>query len=231
MEIIKKATPTAPKLMLYSLPGAGKSTLAGKIKNSLFIDIEGGLNYLDVDRTPQITTYDDFYNVMSELYRREKEYDNIVIDSVDWLVRIITEKVAGTDKHNLTETLNKSNGGYGSGKQVLQNEVRTRLIPMLNLLVKKGYGITLIAHADKKELMDSEGYDNTTIAPKVDDTTMNAFVEWCDFVWYLKNVGGERKLVLESDDRILAKNRTGLHGEVSLEDTDINKLLNNIKEK
>lgn len=231
MKVIKGATPTAPKVMIYGLAGSGKSTLAGQIKNSVFVDIEGGLNYLDVARTPQVMTYDEFYEVMAELYRGTKEYDNIVIDSVDWLVRIITEKVAGTDKNNLTETLNKSNGGYGNGKQVLQNEVRTRLIPMFNALVQKGYGITLIAHADKKELMDADGYDNTTIAPKIDETTMNAFVEWCDFVFYLKNVDGGRKLVLESDDRVLAKNRIGMHGEVSLEDTDINKLLNNKKEK
>lgn len=225
MKIITSAMPTAPKLMIYGLAGTGKSTLAGKIERSLFIDIEGGLNYLDVPRTEQILTYDDFYKTLAEIYRGKKEYDNLVIDSVDWLVRIIKEKAAGTTKNSLTETLNKSNGGYGNGKQVLENEIRTRLIPMFNLLIKTGYGITLVAHADKKTVMTSEGYDADQITPKIDETTMNAFVEWCDFVFYLKNNGGERELVLESDDASLAKNRTNMHGSVKLSDIDINKLL------
>lgn len=231
MEIIRKATPTAPKLMIYGLSGTGKSTLASNIKNSLIVDIEGGVNYLDAPRTPQITTYDKFYAVMAEIYRGEKEFDNIVIDSVDWLVRIITEKVAGTDKNNLTETLNKSNGGYGNGKQVLQNEIRSRLIPLLNAFIAKGYGITLIAHADKKDLMDAEGLNVETISPKIDENTMNTFVEWCDFVFYLKNKDGERKLLVDSDGVALAKNRTNLKGELKLADTNINDLLTNKGEK
>ena len=54
---------------------------------------------------------------------------------------------------------------------------------------------------------------------------MNVFVEWCDNVFYLKNINGERILVLEGDDNVLAKNRLNLTGEVKLVDTDINKLL------
>ena len=31
MQVIKQATPTAPKLMIYGLSGVGKSTLASKL--------------------------------------------------------------------------------------------------------------------------------------------------------------------------------------------------------
>lgn len=226
MEIIKKATPTAPKALIYGLSGVGKSTLAGQIKNSLFIDIEGGLNNFDFDRTPQVLSYDQFYETMMTIFRGKKEYDNLIIDSVDWLVRLITERSAGIDKNHLDATLNKSNGGYGNGKQVLQNEIRTRLIPMFDTFIKYGYGITLIAHADKKDMMDADGFDVSTITPKIDDNTMHAFVEWCDFVYYLKSdAGGKRSLVLSSDGNALAKNRVGLTGTVELDKVDINTLL------
>ena len=230
MKIIKQATPTAPKLMIYGLSGVGKSTLASKLKNPIFIDMEGGLNYMDVARTPTLTKVDDFYTVLAELYNTAKdgkrEYDTIVIDSADWLVRKVVEKAAGIDKTKLDETLNRSNGGYGNGKQVLENHIRTKLLPMLVLLNKQGYGICLIAHADRKTLMSSEGNDVEQITPKIDVNTMNVFVEWCDNVFYLKkDIAGERILVLESDDVALAKNRLGLTGEVKLSETDINKLL------
>lgn len=229
MQIVKGKTLTAPKLMLYGLSGVGKSSLAAKLKNPLFLDFEGGLNYLGVDRTPQYLDLDVFYKDLVELYRKaeagKREYDTIVIDSVDWLVRKVVEKAAGIDKHNLTETLNRSNGGYGNGKQVLENQIRTMLLPLLVSLNKQGYGICLVAHAERKDLMDADGVDTERIAPKIDVNTMNTFVEWCDNVFYLKNIDGERYLVLEGDSNVLAKNRLELTGEVKLADTDINKLL------
>ena len=229
MQVLKGQTLTAPKLMLYGLSGVGKSSLAAKLRKPLFLDFEGGLNYLGVDRTPQYLDLDEFYKDLIELYRKaeagKREYDTLVIDSVDWLVRKVVEKAAGIDKHNLTETLNRSNGGYGNGKQVLENQIRTMLLPLLVSLNKQGYGICLVAHAERKDLMDADGIDTERIAPKIDINTMNVFVEWCDNVFYLKNINGERILVLEGDDNVLAKNRLNLTGEVKLVDTDINKLL------
>ena len=229
MKIVKGQALTAPKLMLYGLSGVGKSSLAAKLKKPLFMDFEGGLNYLGVDRTPVYLDLDEFYKDLVELYRKaeagKREYDTIVIDSVDWLVRKVVEKAAGIDKHNLAETLNRSNGGYGNGKQVLENHIRTMLLPLLVSLTKVGYGICLIAHADRKDLMDADGVDTERIAPKIDVNTMNVFVEWCDNVFYLKNIDGERYLVLEGDSNVLAKNRLDLTGEAKLTDININELL------
>ena len=234
MEVIKKATPTAPKLLLYGMAGVGKSSLAGKLEKPLFIDLEGGLNYLDVARTETITTYDKFYEVLVEIGRNREEYKNyktIVIDSVDWLVRYATEKAAGIDLNNLDSTLNRAGGGYGNGKQMLENEIRTHLLPFLARLNLLGFGICFIAHTDQKVLLDGDGNKIETITPKIDVNTMNVFVEWCDFVYYLKKRdNGERYLLLDSDGVSLAKNRVGRTGEVNLKDHDINDLLKPIKE-
>jgi phage nucleotide-binding protein len=212
--------------MIYGLAGCGKSTLASKLKRPIFLDLEGGLNYIDCARTEQITDLDTFYADLVELYRvNEREYDTIVIDSVDWLVRKVVEKAAGIDKNNLTETLNRSNGGYGNGKQVLENHIRTKLLPTLVALNKKGYGICLIAHAERKDMMDADGVDIERITPKIDVNTMNVFVEWVDNVFYLKNIDGGRSLVLEGDSNVLAKNRLGKVGEVNISEIDINELI------
>ena len=229
MEVLKGQALTAPKLMIYGLSGVGKSSLAAKLKKPIFLDFEGGLNYLGVDRSPQYTDLDTFYRDLVDLYRKaeagKREYDTIVIDSVDWMVRKVVEKAAGIDKTNLTETLNRSNGGYGNGKQVLENHIRTKLLPTLVLLNKLGYGICLVAHADRKDLMDADGVDVERVAPKIDINTMNVFIEWVDNVFYLKNIDGERYLVVEGDSNILAKNRLSLTGEYKLTDVNINNLL------
>lgn len=229
MEIIRGKTPTAPKILLYGLSGCGKSTLANTLKNPIFLDVEGGLNYIDCVRTPQITKLETFYQYVVELYQAaksgKKEFDTVVVDSADWLVRKIIEEAAGIDAAHLTETLNKSNGGYGNGKQVLENQIRTRLLPALVSLNKQGYGICLIAHADKKELTDQDGVSIEQIAPKIDTNTMNVFVEWVDNVFYLKNNGGERSIVVDNNDTVLAKNRLGLSGEYNLSENSFAELV------
>lgn len=236
MEILRGQTLIAPKLLIYGSSGSGKSSLAAKLKKPLFLDFEGGLSYLGVDRTPQIVDLDTFYTYLVELYRKAqskegREYDNIVIDSADWMVRKVVEKAAGINKDNLEMTLNKANGGYGNGKAALENQIRTKLLPMLVTLNKQGYGICLIAHADRKTLMDEDGVDTDRVAPKIDVNTMNIFVEWADAVFYLKkNSDGERTIVLDGDENTLAKNRVGLHGEVKLSEIDINEILKPKKE-
>ena len=229
MEIIKKATPTAPKLLLYGMSGVGKSTLASKLEKPLFLDLEGGLNYIDVDRTETIQGYDEFFENLVEIGRNleaYKKYKTIVIDSADWLVRLATEKAAGIDMKHLDSTLNRAGGGYGNGKQMLENEIRTHLLPFLSRLNLLGFGICFVAHTEQKILLDGDGNKIETITPKIDVNTMNVFVEWCDFVYYLKKRDdGERYLLLESDGTSLAKNRVGRSGEVKLKDIDINELL------
>lgn len=228
MEILREATPTSPKFMVYSLPGMGKTTLASKMKNSIIIDLEGGANYINTARTKQITNVETFKSVLVELWKTPKrEFDYIVIDTVDWLVRLIVEDVAEIDKNHLDNTLNRSNGGYGNGKQVLENHIRTWLLPLLVALNQKGYGICLLAHADKKEMLDSDGTTIEQITPKIDPVTLNAFIEWCDAIFYLKkDATGKRILQLSSDDVALAKNRTGITtSEIDLSEVDINSIL------
>lgn len=238
MNIIKKATPNKPKLTLYGLSGSGKSTLAAQLDKPLFVDIEGGLNFMDVPRTETLDTYLDVINVFIDLLKKKdeylKEYHTIVVDSIDWLVRRVIEQAAktrykddqGVLHKNLEATLNKAGGGYGNGKQMLENEIRSRLLPALQALNNAGFGICLIAHADRKEMMEGDGTSFERIVPKIEVNTMNIFVEWVDNLFYLrKEADGKRVLVLESDDVVLAKNRLGVHGEVDLSVVSINDIL------
>lgn len=222
----------------FVVHNSGKSTLASQLDKPLFIDIEGGLNFLDVARTETIELYLDVVKLFIELHQKReeylKEYRTIVVDSIDWLVRRVIEQASktrykddqGVVHKNLEATLNKAGGGYGNGKQMLENEIRSRLIPALQLLNNDGFGICLIAHADRKDVMESDGTSIERIVPKIETNTMNLFVEWVDNLFYIrKEADGKRVLVLESDDVVLAKNRLGRTGEVDLSTTSINDVL------
>lgn len=219
MKVTTGKTEVAPKVMITGLSGAGKSYLAATLPDALFLDIEGGLSFLDVAKTP-VATADELMADLLELYKAPKqEYKYIVIDSVDWLVSLFAAKVSGSGQGKTLEalmdsatlTLNKAQGGYGNGKLVLSNYVKDVLIKFLNMLNRKGYGVILIAHAEKKSLMDSDGTNIDRIAPKMDINSMNVFVEWVDNLFYIKrDDDGVRHLIVNPTDVIMAKNRIGI---------------------
>lgn len=220
------------KTMIYGLAGAGKSTLASKLSKPLFLDFEGGLNYLKVKKTKVYDKYEKFCQdlVFLQKYAEagKRPCDTLVIDSADWMVRKCIEHAAGilNTPEGLKQTLNKSNGGYGNGKLVLENEIKTRLMGLLSKMSELGYNICFIAHADKKNVMNVDGYEEEQITPKIEETTMKTFVEWCDNVFYLKkDDSGKRTLLLESNNIAIAKNRIGRTGEINVDEIDINNLV------
>lgn len=235
-KIITEAQPHLQKTMLVGLPGVGKSTLASQMNAPLFIDMEGGLTNMDVARTPTISMYASALTILKEIHanaaKYKADYQTLVIDSIDWLCRRAEEHAAGVRTvvdnklvADYTATIGKANGGYGNGMKQLENHIRSELMPILDALVADGFAICLVAHADQKDVMDADGVAITKITPAIHEKLMHPFVQWCDNVFYLRNDHGVRKLLLDSTDTILAKNRLGKMGEVNLDETTIQDVL------
>lgn len=230
------------KVILYGQAGSGKSTLASKFSKALFLDTEGGLSYLDV-KSVRIKTFDEFMQAILDLRHEassgKKRFDTIVIDSIDWVIPMVVSRITGAGSGNtlreveatLKNTLNRGDGSYGNGKQFLDNYIRQYLIKALQGLTDLGYRLVLIAHAERKDLVNADGEDVSLIAPKIDTNTMNTFVEWVDDVFYIrKSSSGTRELITDGSENLLVKNRHGLTGRIGItDDFDINKLVSTIK--
>lgn len=152
MEIIKGITKNAPfKIVLYGVAGIGKSSLAAKSSNPLFLDLEGGLARIDADKTPRLETWEQVIEALKFAYQ-SKDYDTIVVDTLDGLEELIRKHVCRANSWKSIEQ-----AGYGKG-YVLMLECLQNFLDICDKLNKN---VILIGHEQIKTFAspDQDSYD------------------------------------------------------------------------
>src|SRR3990172_7443806 len=82
-----------PRILLYGVEGIGKSTFGSQAPKPIFIQTEDGLDEIACDKFPLATTYDDVVAALGELRHEKHDYETVVIDSLDWLERLVWDKL------------------------------------------------------------------------------------------------------------------------------------------
>lgn len=92
--ITRGRTLDAPRIILYGMEGIGKSTFAANFPAPIFIQTEDGLGMIDCAKFPLAKSFDEVFQELVALETEPNEFKTIVIDSLDWLERLIWDKVA-----------------------------------------------------------------------------------------------------------------------------------------
>ncbi len=142
------------KMVIYGPPKLGKSRFCAQIEDVFFLDIEGGLAYLDkkVRATPKIKTFDEVIKWLEHILTNDAfKAGTIAIDSADWLESLAIAKIEALHSTKITDK--KYDGyAYGNGYLLVMNEC-LRVITALNLIwEKKGIKAVFIAHSQLKEV-------------------------------------------------------------------------------
>ncbi len=101
-----------PRIMTYGTEGVGKSSLAAETPRAIFVQTEDGLGEINCDKFPLARSFDDVMAALQELATEPHDFETIVIDSLDWLERLIWDAVC---KRESATTIEKVGGGYGKG--------------------------------------------------------------------------------------------------------------------
>ena len=219
-----------PKVVIYGVNGIGKTTFGAMSPNPVFLLTEKGLGKLDVTHFPVAKTWEDAKQSIMSLLTEEHTFQTFVVDSVDWLERLIFEHVAHeAGKKNIEDM------GYGKGYAIAQNlwYEFTDMLDRLN--EEKKMAIILVGHALVKTFNspDTENYDRYRL--DMHDKSASVIKDWCDVILFAnykvyikssdegfnkkehKGVGGDER-VMYSEERpaFWAKNRYGLPFEMPL---------------
>lgn len=228
--ILSGATPGPRRMLVYGTAGIGKSTFATCAPNPIVIQTEDGLNEISTSKFPVAQSLDGVMESLAALYHEQHEFRTVVIDSLDWLERLIWAKVCQTRQVASIEDI-----GYGKGYAFALSHWRDVLDCLSALRASRGMTTILIAHAriERFENPETEAYDR--YVPRLHKTAAAMVAEWCDEVLFatykvftkatdegfnqkrVQGLGaGERVLRCTERPSHLAKNRLALPDELPL---------------
>ena len=215
MQITRGVIPSALKVLIYGPEGIGKTTLASKFPDPLFIDVEGSTKQLDVARLPDPQSWGE---IIEEVKYVESSLccKTLVIDTADWAEMLCAKA--------LTNSGSIEDFGYGKGYVMLAEKFQS-LLTELNNLIASGIHVVFTAHAQmrKFEQPDEMGaYDRWEL--KMQKKTAPLVKEWADMILFCnykthvittpdkkkKVQGGERVMYTTHHNCWDAKNRFGL---------------------
>ncbi len=226
----KKLSPR--RTMIYGVQGVGKSSAAAAAPHSIFIPTEDGLGTIDCDSFPVAQSLEEVLQALSELYLVEDHpYQNLVIDSADWLEQLIWADVCKKRGVECIEDI-----GYGKGYLFALKQWRDVIDGLEALRNECGMGIVLIAHAKIERFEDPSTDTYDRYVPRLHKTASALLQEFCDEVLFacyrvhatVKDEGfgrkraqgigtGERVLRTNERPAHVAKNRLNLPDELPLD--------------
>lgn len=135
---------TPPRLLIYGTEGIGKSTFASNAPKPIFIPTEDGLDQIDCDSFPIATEISHVTNAISTLITEPHEYSTVVIDSADWMERLVWDELCVRYK---VSSIEKVDGGYAKGYTHALTPWREILSSLERLRVERGMAVIMLAHA------------------------------------------------------------------------------------
>lgn len=230
---------TPIKTVIYGAEGVGKSSLAAKFPNPLFLDTEGGTSRLNVRRI-RIGGWEELLETVKEIIATPEVCKTLVLDTADWAEAYCIDYICKKYRQNSIESF-----GYGKGYTYIQEEFG-EFLKLLSKLTELGINPVIIAHGKprKFELPDEQGaFDR--YETKLTRQVAPLIKEWCDMLLFCnyktfvvttennskKAQGGKRVMYTTHNPCWDAKNRFNLPDELDLDFASIAHLFTDVNPK
>lgn len=229
MNITRGKIPSAIRVGVYGTEGVGKTTFASRFPGAVFIDTEGSTARMDVARFSPVRSLPDVMGDIDEVIAHPSGIGTLVIDTVDWLEKLVFRAVCEEKKISNIEDL-----GYGKGYVYARAKMQ-EILEKLDAVISCGVHVVLVCHSivRKFELPDEMGaYDRYTL--KLNEKNIAPLIkEWVDMLLFVnyktdvvtaadgrtkKGTGGQKRVMYAAHSACWdAKNRFGLPDELPFE--------------
>lgn len=177
----------AQKVVIYGVEGIGKSTIASKFPDPLFIDLEGSTNNMNVKRIDPPTSWTLFLQQLNWV-KDTKPCKSLIIDTADYLEEYLCKPhvVATRPNQNGQYVKNIESYGYGAGYKHLAEVFGKDFLNLATEIVNAGINVVILAHSmqRKVDLPEEMGsYDRYEL--KLEKKTAQLTKEWADLLLFL----------------------------------------------
>ena len=207
---------TKKKLWVYAAPFAGKSTLADKFPDPLFLSTDGNVNNITAPFVPiknTVTTegrltkttlaWETLKDVLAELEKKDNTFKTIVIDLVE-----------DTYEHCRVWCYNKLGIEHESDNSFKAwDYVRNEFLGTMKRIMNLDYeNIILISHEDmSKDITKRSGDKITAIRPNITEKISLKLAGMVDIVARIVVEDGKRSISFKSDNVIFGGGRLKLN--------------------
>ncbi len=222
-----------PRLVLYGMEGIGKSSFAARFPSAIFIQTEDGLGQIDCARFPLAKTTNDVVNQLTALATETNDFQTVVVDSLDWLERLIWDDVCEAAKVDSIEKI-----GYARG-YVNALTIWRKILDLLTQLHEKNKIVLLLAHALAEDYSDPEVATMKRFTPRLHKTARSLIAEYVDCVFLATRKFGAAKGDLDNPRIIrtdaspyqVAKSRYAIPAELPLDATVVLSAIRNAQQQ
>jgi hypothetical protein len=233
-------------LVLYGVPGIGKSTLANKAPKPLFIDLEGGLSQIDCARVPVVDGQDHtrimewksptpgmrgFIEALTDAFKAE-DYQTVVVDTITEAEVLLVRYILESSELNPRRYGSLTDFGYNKGFQMLGEQWSNFMRYVGRLMAATGKNVIFVGHSQiaRVEEPGLEPYDRFDLnihkqcKPHLVNFADGIFFARSELVVRDKETGtkkqavssGKRFLFCTEKPNWLAKNRFGLPEKIEM---------------
>lgn len=189
-----------PRLMIYGIEGIGKSTIAAQAPRPIFVPTEDGLDQIDCNSFPLAKAFAEVESALHALISEEHDYQTVVIDSADWLERLVWDALC---EQYGAASIEKVDGGYARGYTHALTHWRRVLDGLDTLRNQRGMCVILLAHAKVEKFEDPEHSAYDRYSPRLHKHVNALVTEWADGVLF-----ATRKIITKTEDGGFGRDRT-----------------------
>ena len=202
-QIQRGRTTSPPRMLVYGTEGIGKSTLAACAPQPVFVQTEDGLGEISCDKFPLAASFAETLAALTELRDQDHAYQTVVVDSLDWLERLIWDAVC---EDYGVKSIEKVDGGYGKGYIYALSYWRQFIDQLVSLNKNRCMAVILIAHAKVEKFEDPEASPYDRYSPRLHKHAGALITEWCDAVLF-----ATRKFRTQTEETGFGRKRTTAH--------------------
>lgn len=226
MDLIRGKEARPWKVLLYGVPGVGKSTWAAHAPDAIVVNLEDGVKRIDCVKTPLIKSWGELNEALLFIYHKT-EHKTVVIDTMTALEKLLVQKTIDEDQKKRKHL---SDWGFNTGFEVLAANFSLFLQKLFTIAPEKN--LLFIGHQKIERYEDpmNDGYDRYTIdvhkkiAPiLISNMDAVLFAQYETFARkqegnsHGKGVGtGKRIVHTQEMPAYIAKNRFDLPGSIEL---------------